>query len=304
VTGLRDEGAARTFLGLPEEDSTFDSARVLVLPIPYDGTASYGTGARFGPAAILAASRYVETWDEEIGVSIEAIGYHVLPEVPAAGAGADAMTARIYAEASGILDRAGDRFLLTLGGEHSVTPGVVRAVAERRENLSVLSIDAHADLRDEYEGSANSHACAGRRIREIVETTVSVGIRSVSEPEARRIEEEEVPIYWARDVVGRTDWIPEAVSRLTDEVYLSVDLDGLDPSIMPATGTPEPGGLGWYETLALIREIARQKRIVAADLVELAPIEGWHAPDFLAARLAAKIVGYAFGADRASRLSG
>ena len=278
-----------TFLGLPESSAP----DVIVLPIPYEGTVSYGGGTARGPGAILAATAFVETWDEELGVSLENLGYRVLPVVDPDDRDADAMTEHIYAAARNAV--ADDRFLLALGGEHSVTPGVVRAVAERRENLSVLHIDAHADLRSEYEGSRNSHACACRRIRDHVSTTVSVGIRAISEPEARLIEEEEIPIYWARDVVGRTDWIPEAVDRLTDEVYLTVDLDGLDPSIMPATGTPEPGGLGWYETLALIRETARRKRIVAADLVELAPMPGLHAPDFLAARLAAKIVAYVFG---------
>lgn len=287
-------GPARsTFLGLPEEESTFEKSRVLVLPIPYDGTTSYRPGTRFGPQAILEASRYVETYDEELDLVPELLGFHTLPEIPPSGLGADDMRERIHAAASEILDRAGDRFLLMLGGEHSVTPGVVQAVAARRPNLSVLHIDAHGDLRGSYEGSRNSHACACARIREHVETTVSVGIRAVSLEEGRQIREEKIPIYWAKDVVGRTDWIPEVVDRLTDEVYLTVDVDGLDPSIMPATGTPEPGGLGWYETLALFRAVAEKRRIVAADIVELSPIPGFHAPDFLCARLAVKILTYA-----------
>ncbi|MEN8148225.1 MAG: agmatinase [Planctomycetota bacterium] len=276
----------RTFLGLAEADDP----DVLVLPIPYEGTVSYGGGTAAGPGAILDATAYVETWDEELGVSLETLGYRVLPSVEPGDRDPDAMTEAIHEAATA----AGDGFLLSLGGEHSVSPGLVRAVAERHPDLSVLHIDAHADLRDEYEGSRNSHACALRRIRDRVDTTVSVGIRAISEPEARLIDEESIPVFWSRDVVGRTDWIEEAVDLLTDEVYLTVDVDGLDPSIMPATGTPEPGGLGWYETLALIRETARQKRIVAADVVELAPIRGMHAPDFLAARLATKIVSYAF----------
>lgn len=286
------------FLDLPEADSTFENARVLVLPIPYDGTASYGSGARHGPRAIIDASRFVETYDEELGRSVDGLGYHLLDAIETDAATADELTERIHREAAAILDRGGDRFLLSLGGDHSVTPGIVRAFAERRPNLSVLHIDAHADLRTEYEGTRNSHACACSRIRDYTDKTVSVGIRSLSAEEATRIEEERIPIFWARDVAGRTDWIDEAVDLLTDEVYLTIDLDGLDPSIMPATGTPEPGGLGWYETLALIRETARRKRIVAADVVELAPIEGFHAPDFLAARLAVKVVTYAFFAGR------
>jgi agmatinase len=286
-------GPARTtFLGLPEADSTFEKSRVLVLPIPYDGTTSYRPGTRFGPQAILDASRYVETYDEELDLVPEHLGYCTLPEIPPAGTGADEMAERIYRAAAEILERAGDRFLLTLGGEHSVTPGIVRAVAERRPGLSVLHIDAHGDLRGSYEGSRYSHACACARIRDHVEKTVSVGIRAVSAEEARSIREEEIPVFWARDVVGRRDWIPEVVEMLSDEVYLTVDVDGLDPSIMPATGTPEPGGLGWYETLALFRAVAERRRIVAADIVELSPIPGMSAPDFLCARLAVKIVTY------------
>jgi len=288
-----ESGPAATFLGLPEEDSGFETSRVLVLPIPYDGTASYRPGARYGPEAILAASRYVETWDEELGLSVEPLGFHVLPAIAPSGAGADEMTERIHGAVERILEVAEDRFLLTLGGEHSVTPGVVRALAARRPGLSILHIDAHADLRGSYEGTRNSHACACARMRDHVKNTVSVGIRSLSEEEAALVEEEEIPIYRARDVVGRTDWIPEAVDRLSDEVYLTIDLDGLDPSILPGTGTPEPGGLGWYETLALIRETAKQKRIVAADVVELAPIPGQNASEFLAAKLAVKVVAYA-----------
>lgn len=288
-----DDGPARTFLGLPEAESRFEESRVLVLPIPYDGTTSYRPGTRFGPEAILAASRYVETWDEELGVSPEVLGFHLLPEVAPVGTGADDMTENIHSAVTEILARSGDRFLLSLGGEHSVSPGIVRAFAERHPGLSVLHIDAHADLRSDYEGTRNSHACACRRIREHVERTVSVGIRSLSQPEADLIRREDIPVFWAQDIVGRTDWIEEAVELLSEEVYVTIDLDALDPSILPATGTPEPGGLGWYEILALLRETARRREIVAADLVELAPLSGQPASDFLAAKLAVKVVSYA-----------
>ena len=224
-----------TFLGRPEADSGFTGSSVLVLPIPYEGSVTYGIGTARGPAAILAASAQVETWDEELALDAEAIPYHVLPEIPPAD-DPDAMTERISEAAAAILDRAGDQFLLTLGGEHSVTPGIVRALAERHDDLSILHLDAHADLRAEYEGSANSHACACRRMRDHVETTVSVGVRSLSREEAEYVDRARPAIYLARDVVGRTDWIEEAVAHLTNRVYVTVDLDVLDPSIMPATG--------------------------------------------------------------------
>ncbi|MCU0724796.1 MAG: agmatinase [Planctomycetes bacterium] len=288
-----DTGSARTFLGLPEESSTFEESRVLVLPVPYDGTTSYRPGARFGPEAIIAASRFVETYDEELGISPACLGFHLLPEVPPAGTGADEMTERIWRAAREVLGKAGDRFLLTLGGEHSVTPGVVRAFAERYPDLSVLHLDAHADMRAEYEGTRNSHACACARMRDHVKTTVSVGIRSLSGEEAAAIRRDEVPVFWAREIAGRTDWIEKAIAGLGSTVYVTVDLDVFDPAIMPATGTPEPGGLSWYEVCALLRETARRREIVGADVVELAPAAGLHAPEFLAARLAVKLVTYA-----------
>ncbi len=286
-------GPARTFLGLPEDACTFEAARVLVLPVPYDGTTSYRPGTRYGPEAIIAASRQVETWDEELSVAPDCLGFCVLPEVAPSGEGAERMVERIHAAAKEVLSRAGDRFLLTLGGEHSVSPGVVQAFAEKYPDLSVLHIDAHADLRAEYEGSRHSHACACRRIRDHVKTTVSVGVRNLSAPEARLIAEERIPVFFAKDIVGRTDWIEKAVSLLGPVVYVTFDIDALDPSIMPATGTPEPGGLSWYEALALLRETARKREIVGADIVELSPIGGLHGPDFLAARLAVKMVTYA-----------
>ncbi len=288
-----DTGPARTFLGLPEEDSTFDRSRVLVLPIPYEGTASYGCGARFGPEAILAASAFLETYDDELGLSTEQLGFHTLPAIPPTGAGADAMTERVYDAVKEILAGAGNRFLLSLGGEHSVTPGLVRAFAERHEGLSVLHLDAHADLRESYEDSRNSHACACRRFREHVNRTVSVGIRSLSKGEADLIVEESIPVFFARDITGRPDWIEAVVEHLGPEVYVTVDLDVLDPSIMPSTGTPEPGGLSFGEVLAVLRAVSRRRKIVGADLVELAPNPGAHAPDFLAAKLALKLVAYA-----------
>lgn len=281
------------FLNVPDELAGFDRAGVLILPVPWDGTASYGKGTRHGPEAISRASCYVETFDEELGEDVEGLGWHLLPAVECSGAGPEEVVERVHAAASSALERGGGRFLLTLGGEHSVSPGVVRAQAERIPGLSVLHLDAHADLRNEYEGSRHSHACACRRIRELVDVTVSVGIRSLSAPEAALVRAEGVPIWWARDVAGRTDWIGAAVDALGPDVYVTLDLDVLDPSIMPATGTPEPGGLGWREVVALLAETARRRNIVGADLVELAPISGFHAPDFLAARLAVRLAALA-----------
>jgi N1-aminopropylagmatine ureohydrolase len=288
-----ETGLTSSFLGLPEEQTAFEESRVLILPIPYDGSTSYRPGARLGPQAILDASAFVETYDDELDLVPVILGFHTLPAIPATAAGADRMTERIYQAAREVLSRAGDRFLLSLGGEHSVTSGLVRAFAEKFDNLSVLHLDAHADLRDTYEDTGNSHACACRRLREHVERTVSVGIRSLSREEADRVEAEDIPLFFARDIVGRSDWVDEAVELLTGNVYVTIDLDVFDPSIMPATGTPEPGGLMWYEVLRLLRVVASRREVVGADIVELAPLPGNVAPDFLAAKLALKVATYA-----------
>jgi len=222
-----------SFLLPPEESAGYEEARVLLLPVPWDGTASWKRGTRRGPAAILEASRHVETWDDELELECADYGYHVLPAIEPAGADADGMAERVRGEAARILDAADDRLLVALGGEHSITPGMVAAFAARRPGLSVLHLDAHADLRDSWEGTRNSHACAGRRIRDHVETTVTVGVRSLSAGEDALVRREEIPIFRAADVAGRTDWIDAAVDLLGAEVYVTIDLDVLDPSIMP-----------------------------------------------------------------------
>lgn len=292
MTESQGGGGPLTFLGLPEGQDAFEHSRAVILSVPFDGTASYGDGARFGPAALLRASAYVETWDEELELPLEGFGFCTLPALEVASGGQEETMARIYNTTKRVLERAGDRFFLALGGEHSISAPIVRAFAEKYPGLSVLHLDAHADLRDSYEGSRDSHACACRRIREHVETTVSVGVRSLSAPEAALIKEDGIPVYPAREIAGRTEWIDEVIDFLGDVVYVTIDLDVLDPSVMPATGTPEPGGIGWWDLLGILRRVAAAKQVVGADLVELAPIPGLHAPDFLAARLAAKVVAY------------
>jgi len=184
-----------------------------------------------------------------------------------------------------------------LGGEHSVSAPIIAAHNEKYDNLSVLQIDAHADLRDSYDGTPHSHASImARVVKDLRIPSVQVGIRSISGDEARDLKNEDLPttIYWARDIVGRTDWIDEAVDSLTENVYLTIDIDGLDPSLVPTTGTPEPGGLGWYETLTLIRKLAESKRIVGMDLVEYSYVESYDSPAFLCAKLVYKSLSYIF----------
>lgn len=285
---------AENFGGLPEENSRYENSRAVVFPIPLERTTTYEHGTRNGPAAIIAASRNMETWDEELGVeTFSKIGIATLPAIDTAEGALEKVLTEIYTTELALL---GDgKFPVALGGEHSLTPPLVAAAAKKFPDLSVLQIDAHADLREAYQGNPASHASAMRRV---VETcpAVQVAIRSLSIEESEAIPRLRTKIYWARDIARAPleSWIPRVVADLSAHVYLTVDLDGFDPAYMPATGTPEPGGLDWYQVTSLIRAVAKSKRIVAADVVELLPQHGDHASDFLAAKLVYKILGYVF----------
>jgi agmatinase len=232
----------------------------------------------------------MELYDEEIGGETSAIGIHTLPAIDA-DREADEMMPLLQQEARRLL--ATGKFICMLGGEHSITAPVVRAFAEKFPKLSVLQIDAHADLRDSYDGTPHSHASAMRRVLEVC-PAVQVGIRSLSAEEARAIPGLPTRVFYAKDIAGRTDWVDSAVDSLTDDVYLTIDIDGLDPSLVPSTGTPEPGGRMWNEVLALIRTVTAWRNVVGMDLVELCPFPASNAPAFLAAKLIYKTLGYRF----------
>jgi N1-aminopropylagmatine ureohydrolase len=281
------------FGGLEPELSNFDRSKILIWPVPFEKTVSYGRGTSGGPAAIIKASCYLELYDEEIGGETASVGIHTLDAMDGDRSPGDMMRA-LQQEARGLL--ATGKFICMLGGEHSISPPVIRVFSERFPKLSVLQIDAHADLRDSYEGTPHSHACAMRRVLEVC-PVVQVGIRSLSIEEARVVPHLPTQIFYAKDIVGNTDWISSAVDGLTDDVYLTLDIDGLDPSIVPMTGTPEPGGLTWYEVLGLIRHLAARRRVVGMDLVELCAsnsIQQSDASSFLAAKLIYKAFGYIF----------
>lgn len=282
------------FGGLAESDASYERARAVIFPVPLERTTSYEHGTRQGPAAILEASRNMELYDEEFDAEIyKQIGIATIAAIETGAGTLDEVLAEIFAAQSELFDHG--KFPVALGGEHSLTPPLVRAAARKYENLSVLQIDAHADLRSEYLGNPNSHACAMRRVLEIC-PAVQVGIRSLSVEEAREIPRLRTKIYWAKDIARAPleSWIGKVTADLTANVYLTVDLDGFDPSIIPATGTPEPGGLDWYQVTALIRQVARERKIVGMDVVELLPQPGQHASDFLAAKLIYKCLGYIF----------
>jgi agmatinase len=281
------------FGGIAEEDfSSFDQARILIWPVSYEGTVSYGGGTGKGAMAIVDASRNMELYDDETDAEIYKLGIHTVDESLSVDPPEQMMNS-LYDRAQELL--ASGKFVTMIGGEHSVSAPVIRAHAEKYQNLSVLQIDAHADLRDTYDGTPHSHASImARVVKDMRIPSVQVGIRSISVDEARVIDQLPTRIFWARDIVGRTDWWDDAVDGLTENVYLTIDIDGLDPSLVSATGTPEPGGLGWYETIGLIRTLARKRNVVGMDLTEYSYVEGQNASAFLCAKLIYKTLGFVF----------
>lgn len=277
----------RIFGGMPP--TSLDDARVIVLPIPLDRTTSYVPGTRYGPREIINASVQTELWDEELGVDFSGVGILTLPEMELPFAEQARSIAEIERVARGLIAR--DKFLITLGGEHSITPPLVKALAERHPGVSVLQIDAHADLRETYLGSPHSHACAMRRTLAYARCT-QVGIRSISQAESAAVPGLATTIFYDVSMRDDPDWVDRVVETLAETVYITIDCDGLDPAIMPAVGTPEPGGLSWRELLGLLRAVFDRRRVVGADIVELCPIPGLVAPNLTAARLVFKLVAY------------
>jgi agmatinase len=279
---------------------SFDDSTVVVLPVPVDRTTSYVGGTRNGPREILQASSHMELWDDEMRADVHGIGIFTLPEMELPFAEMEPLLDEIERVAYEIIGR--DKFLVSLGGEHSITPALVSAAARKYPGVSVLQIDAHADMRDAYMGNRNNHACAMRRTLHYARLT-QVGIRSLSTEEAAILPKLNTTVFY--DVSMRQDpnWIDKVVESLGDDVYISLDVDGLDPAIMPATGTPEPGGLSWAEITSLLRAVAERRRVISADIVELSPIPGVVAPSFLCAKLIYKLLTYRFASDpRAKRL--
>ncbi len=277
------------FLGASPGES--GRARVTLIPVPYDATTSYRTGSRDGPRAIIRASRELEDYDLELDADPSEAGIRTAPALEPFAGGPNGMIDRVDRAVSETLDDG--TVVGLLGGEHSITVGAVRAFRRRHADLSVLYLDAHADMRDEYQGSPWSHACVARRVLEIC-PLVEVGVRSLSGGERRFIDDEGVPVFfWPHEGAGVDDILPQVTDRLSGTVYVSIDLDVLDPSIMAAVGTPEPGGMSWHAVTRLLRHVAERKRIVGFDLVELSPGEGPEACAFTAAKLAYKLIGYA-----------
>jgi agmatinase len=279
------------FGGLPRGQSSWEKAQVVFLPVPYDLTSTYFSGSRRGPFAILEASTHMELYDEELGVETAEIGFHTLDPIEAASSGPEEMIRQIGEYAAPVLQA--NKFPVLLGGEHSVTLGLVFELKKKHPHLSFLQLDAHADLRAEYEGTPFSHACVARRLAELG-PLVQVGIRSLSTAESVFLKGSSVKSFPWHSLAALPGWGEEAVQHLSSEVYVTIDLDVLDPAIMPATGTPEPGGLDWWTITRFLKKVAQKKKIVGFDVVELAPIPGLIAPDFLAAKLIYRFLGEIF----------
>lgn len=277
-----------TFLVLDPAEHTLSDSRVVVLPVPYEATTSYRTGARGGPAAIIRASGEMEDFDPELGYEPCAVGIYTAPPVESSKTGPEDMAHRVAQTVGNYADRG--KLVAMLGGEHSITSGAVAALASRYPKMSVLVFDAQADLRNEYQGWAHSHACATRRILDHAPATI-IGVRSMTQDERAYASDRGVSLF-ERRAHPITD-IDAIVDGLTEDVYVSFDLDAFDPSFMAAVGTPEPGGMGWWETLDILRAVAAERRIVGFDVVELAPNEGPEACAYTAAKLVYKLIAYA-----------
>lgn len=281
----------RNFGWLDREYSDYTRARVVVLPVPYDSTTTARAGAREGPQAIIDASADMELFDLVLEREPFRAGIHTLPELAVHAGGPAQMVARVQQVAGELIDDG--KLVVTLGGEHSIAIGSALAQVERRPNVSILYLDAHADFRDSYLDTPFNHACALRRIAERGVPAVHVGMRSVDVDELAALRHMDIPSFPAHAFRHPAEVAEQVIAGLRDEVYISVDLDVFDSGLLPAVGTPEPGGLGWYDVTDLLAEVARRRRIVGFDLMELAPEYGPRASAQLAAKLAYRMIGLA-----------
>jgi agmatinase len=288
----------KTYGGLEEEYSSFKKAKAVIVQVPYDRTTTYIHGAKNGPAAIIDASRYMERFDDELNQETFRMGIHTMDALPVDNLTSEEMASRVYAQVGELLKA--NKFPVVLGGEHSVSVGAVKAYKDAYPNISVLHLDAHSDMRDELFGSKLNHGCVARRISEMC-PIVQVGTRSLSKEEKDFLAAQpngRIKTISVYDILEMPMWKDTVTNSLSENVYVSIDLDVFDPALVPATGTPEPGGIGWYETLALLKEVAKDKKIVGFDVVELCPIQGQVASDFLAAKLIYRLLGYIFPAKK------
>ena len=276
------------FGAVPEQFCRYKTASIAILPVPYDGTSTWMKGSNCGPRALLDASANLELYDIETDSEVFKHGIVTMDPVLCSDDPEEMVTA-IYECAGPLLDDG--KFIVGIGGEHSISVGLIRAVAEKFPGLSVLQFDAHADTRNEYEGSQYNHACVMSRINEIC-PFVQTGIRSMDSSELKVLKRERT--FFAHEIIKGPDVTHRILKALAQDVYLTIDLDVLDPSVMPSTGTPEPGGLDWYTLTGLIESVVKEKNVVGMDVTELLPNPANRAPDFLAAKLIYRVLSMVF----------
>jgi agmatinase len=276
------------FAGVADEFCTYDYAAVLLQSIPYDGTSTWIKGADKGFPAFLDALENMELYDIETRTEVYKRGVHILPQIKE-DASPEAMFNAVYNKTKELLNTG--KYLTFFGGEHSISIGVIKAFYEKYNNLTVLQLDAHADLRPSYHGSPYNHACAVYDAS-VNTNLIQVGIRSMDIGEVEHMDRSKT--FFAETMYGTTDWMDQSIALMTDDVYLTIDLDAFDPGILPATGTPEPGGIDWNTMIRYLRKVFEQKNVVGFDIVELAPIEGNKASEFLTAKLYYKLLSYKF----------
>lgn len=276
----------KNYAGIPDKYTRLDTAEVVLIPVPYDGTSTWQKGADKGPDAFLEASENMELFDIETRTEVYKKGIYLAPAVTE-NTSPEKMVDTVYKTTKNYLKQG--KFVTLFGGEHSISIGSIKAFQETFEDLSVVQLDAHADLRPSYEGSTCNHACA---MHEASKNTnlIQVGIRSMDVEELQYMDENQT--YFAHELYD--DWTDDAIGQMTQNVFITIDLDAFDPAILPATGTPEPGGLLWYETLDFLKLIFKKKNVVGFDIVELCPIENEKSSNFLAAKLYYKMLSYKF----------
>ncbi len=285
------------FLG-SDVAANYDAARVVILPIPYEATTTYRRGCENGPDAILEASQQVEYYDEELDwETCRDIGIYTSPAIADTRNGNPVSAQQMLQVTQETVSKliADGKFAIALGGEHSITTGVVEAYRQAYpgEAFTVIQIDAHGDLRHEYEGSIHNHACVMRRIVDMNLPTVQIGIRAICKEEADLIKEKNLTVFRAREIVIQPDWIERAIAAIpTQKVFLTIDLDGIDPTLIPGVGTPEPGGLTWYGVITFLRRVFESHQVIGCDVMELAPVEDSVVSEFTAAKLVYKLIGY------------
>ncbi|APA64580.1 MAG: agmatinase [Maribacter dokdonensis] len=279
---------SKNYAGISDEFAQLEKSKIILIPVPYDGTSTWGKGADKGPEAFLEASENMELYDIETDSEVYKQGIH-LTEPITENSSPEAMVNEVHNITKDFIKR--NKFVTLFGGEHSISIGSIRAFNECFDNLTVLQIDAHADLRESYEGTKYNHACA---VYEASQTTnlVQVGIRSMDVIEKTVMDEEKT--FFAHDMVADEYWSDKVIEAMTENVFITLDLDAFDPSIMPSTGTPEPGGLLWYETLEFLKQVFEDKNVVGFDIVELCPNKNDKSSDFLAAKLYYKMLSYKF----------